>query len=171
MSSAQTTPDRTLTVTWEDPIPAASDLLKRSGEEGLQRIVSGEHPRAPIQDLVGFDLIDVSPGSATFKLTPHESHFNPIGSVHGGISSLLLDSAMGSAVQTLLPAGTGYGTIEMKINLIRPVHLNAGDLLATGTIIHTGRRIATAEAKLTDSQGKLYAHGTSTCMIMQVPQP
>jgi uncharacterized protein (TIGR00369 family) len=106
-----------------------------------------------------------------FAVEPAEYHYNPIGLVHGGLACTLLDSAMGCAVHTTLPAGTGYTTLELKVNLIRPLTRETGRVLCEGTIIHVGGRTATAEARITDAAGALYAHATTTCMIFRGSRP
>jgi uncharacterized protein (TIGR00369 family) len=108
----------------------------------------------------------VEPGRAVFAIEPMEYHYNPIGSVHGGVACTLLDSAMGCAVHTTLPAGVGYTTAELKVNLVRAITSATGLLEAEGKVIHRGNRLATAEGFLRDMDGRLYAHGTSTCVIL-----
>ena len=112
------------------------------------------------------DLVEVDEGKAVFSLTPAEQHYNPIGVVHGGIAFTMLDSAMGCCVQTMLPAGKGYTTLEIKANLVRAITLQTGPIRAIGKIVHMGRQTATAEGRFEDSQGKLHAHGTTTCIIL-----
>jgi len=130
-------------------------------------IQSGELPPPPIAALIGMAIVEVSEGRAVFSAEPAEYHYNPLGTVHGGIAATLLDSAMGCAVQSLLPAGTGYTTLEIKVNYLRPITSATGTVTCEGTIIHLGGRIATAEARLTDATGKLYAHGTTTCLLLR----
>jgi uncharacterized protein (TIGR00369 family) len=114
---------------------------------------------------MGFTLTDVQAGRAVFECEPSEAHYNPIGSVHGGVISTLLDSALSCAVHSTLPAGTGYTTAELKVNFVRPVTTGCGRLRAEGRVIHAGSRLATAEARLTDPAGKLYAHAVGTCLV------
>jgi uncharacterized protein (TIGR00369 family) len=109
----------------------------------------------------------VSEGRVVFSAEPAEYHYNPLGTVHGGIAATLLDSAMGCAVQSLLPAGTGYTTLEIKVNYLRPITSATGPVTCEGKIIHLGGRVATAEARLSDATGKLYAHGTTTCILLR----
>jgi uncharacterized protein (TIGR00369 family) len=125
-----------------------------------------EIPHAPIAELVGFDLVDVGEGHASFELDPAERHYNPLGTVHGGIAATLLDSAMGVAVHTTLNEGETYTTLELKVNYVRAITEATGRIVASGSVIHRGGRVATAEARLTDGEGRLLAHGTSTCLIM-----
>jgi uncharacterized protein (TIGR00369 family) len=101
-----------------------------------------------------------------FEVTPAEHHYNPIGVVHGGLAMTLLDSAMACSVQTQIPAGSGYTTLEVKINLVRAITSSTGKLRSIGKVLHAGNRIATAEGRLEDASGKLYAHGTTTCIVL-----
>ena len=158
---------RSRTVSWEDPLIAAEALTGMSGIAQLQAIARGELPAPPIARLLGFTLLEVTEGRAVFEVTPAEYHYNPIGVVHGGVAATLLDSAMGCAVQSMLPQGTGYTTLELKVNLVRSLTLETGPVRAIGTIIHLGGRIATAEARIVDAQDRLYAHAVTTCMIFR----
>jgi uncharacterized protein (TIGR00369 family) len=124
-----------------------------------------EIPHAPIADLVGMELVELGEGQATFALDPAERHYNPLGTVHGGIAATLLDSAMGCAVHTTLGEGERYTTLELKVNFVRAITEATGRVVASGAVIHRGGRIATAEARLADENGRLLAHGTSTCLI------
>jgi uncharacterized protein (TIGR00369 family) len=156
---------RTRSVTWQDPMIVARLGGSANGLELLQRMIRGELPPPPIAELLGFRLIEVEPGKAVFEFEPAEYHYNPIGVVHGGMAGTLLDSAMGCSVHSTLPPGGGYTTLEFKINLVRAVTMNTGTMRAEGRIVHGGKRAATAEGRLIDRDGKLYAHGTTTCMI------
>lgn len=138
----------------------------RSGLQQLLAIRDGNAPRAPIQDVLEFDLVEVGEGSASFRYRPSAAHRNPLGTVHGGVAMTLLDSAAGAAVHSTLEAGSGYATLETNVNLVRAVRPTTGPLLAEGTVVHRGTTIATAESRLVDADGKLYAHATSTCMIL-----
>ena len=159
------TTERQRSVTWEDPRPGAMAAREMSGLEFLQAILRGEQPAAPIAELMGFDALEVEKGRVVFACTPAEYHYNPIGTVHGGMVCTLADSAMGCAVHSTLPAGVGYTTLELKVNLLKAITVETGRLLCEGTTISVGRRAATAEARLTDESGRLYAHATTTCMI------
>jgi len=161
------THDRTRTVTWEDPRPLAEAGRGVSGVEFLQRIVSGELSPPPFAALLNFDLVEVSEGRATFAVNPAEYHYNPIGVVHGGLAATLLDSAMGCAVHSMLPAGAGYTTLEIKVNFIRAMTAETGRVRCEAKIVHSGARTATAEGRIVDEAGKLYAHGTTTCLILR----
>jgi uncharacterized protein (TIGR00369 family) len=158
--------ERSLTVTWTDPLAAFADGRKLPPIEHLRAIRDGRIPDPPIARLLGLRLTRVEPGEAVFEITPAEQHYNPIGAVHGGIAFTLLDSAMGCAVQSLCPAGKGYTTLELKVNLVRAVTIQTGPIRASAKIVHFGSRTATAEGRLEDTAGKLYAHGTSTCLIL-----
>jgi uncharacterized protein (TIGR00369 family) len=136
------------------------------GIDFLRAIRDGKLPHPPICALLGYKLTEVEPGHAVFEISPAEQHYNPIGVVHGGIAMTLLDSAMGCAVQTRMPAGGGYTTLEAKTNLVRPVTSETGNLRAIAKLVHLGKRVATAEARLEDREGKLYAHATSTCIVL-----
>lgn len=158
--------DRTRTVTWHDPLPIAEKARTMRGLDFLQAMIDGEIPRPPFAYLLGMTLIEVAPGRAVFTVTPAEFLYNPIGLVHGGVAMTILDSATGCAVQTMLEAGVGYTTVSGNTNFIRPITLDTGLLRAEAQTINVGRRIATAEARLVDGAGKLYAHGVSTCAIL-----
>jgi uncharacterized protein (TIGR00369 family) len=157
---------RSLEVSWEDPMPLADAGRKMPGIEFLRAIRDGRLPHPPICAVLNYRLVEVEPGHAVFEATPGEQHYNPIGVVHGGLAMTLLDSAMGCAVQTHMAAGGGYTTLEAKTNLVRPVTSETGKLRAIGKIVHLGKRVATAEARLEDKAGKLYAHATSTCIVL-----
>jgi uncharacterized protein (TIGR00369 family) len=157
---------RNLSVTWEDPVALAEAGRAMPGIEFLRAIRDGKLPHPPICALLNYRLVEVEPGHAVFEIETGEQHYNPIGVVHGGIAMTLLDSAMGCAVQTRMPAGGGYTTLEAKTNLVRAVTAETGTLRAIGKVVHLGKRIATAEARLEDREGKLYAHATTTCIVL-----
>ena len=160
-------PERTLTVSWEDPRALAEAGRNLSGLEYLQKIVAGELPRPPISALMNFGLAELSEGHAVFDVEPAEYHYNPIGVVHGGLAATLLDSAMGCAIHSMLPAGVGYTTLEVKVNFIRAMTAETGRVRCEAKLIHLGGRTATAEGRILDEEGKLYAHGTTTCLIFR----
>jgi len=157
---------RTLTVEWSDPAALAAAGRSMPGIEFLRALRDGRLPPPPIVQLLGFSLVEVEPGLAVFECVPGEQHYNPIGVVHGGLAMTLLDSAMGCCVQTRMPAGGGYTTLEAKTNLVRAITAQTGRLRATGKVVHLGNRIATAEGRLEDASGKLYAHATTTCIVL-----
>ena len=148
--------------------PGVSTIEARraqSGLELLEGLIAGRVPRPPISDTLNFYLVEVAPGRAVFQGAPKREFFNPIGAIHGGWAATLLDSCMGCAVHTALPAGQGYTTVEFKLNFVRPVMPDTGPLRAEGRVINAGRTIATADGRLVDADGKLYAHGTETCLV------
>ncbi len=159
--------ERTRTFAWEDPMIGAEQEKNMSGMEYLQAMIDGKLPAPPLSRTLGFQLSEIGEGRAVFTCEPAEFHYNPIGIVHGGLAATLIDSATGVAVHTLLPAGTGYTTIELHINLIRPLTATTGQIRAEAEIVNAGRTLAIAQARIVDSAGKLYAHGTSTCMIFR----
>ncbi len=158
---------RTRTITWEDPLPGAQKGKTLSGLDYLKAVQTGEVPPPPIAVLMGMWMSEVSEGRVVFAAEPAEYHYNPIGTVHGGFAATLLDSALGCVVQSMLPQGTGYTTLELKVNYVRSLTKKTGTVYCEGKIIHLGGRVATAEARLTDAAGKLYAHGTTTCIILK----
>ncbi len=137
----------------------------KTGLEIMQALLRGELPYPPISETLGFFLIEVGDGHAVFQGEPQFKHYNPLGTVHGGWYATLLDSALGCAVQTKLPAGTGYTTAELGLNIVRSASDKSGPLRAIGKVIHSGRQMATAEARIVGPDGKLYAHATTTCFI------
>ena len=144
------------------------DVMKSmSGLEFLQSIVDGRLPRPPISQTLDFTLVAVEKGAATFDGHPDAQHYNPIGSVHGGYAATLLDSCMACAVQSTLAQGFGYTTLEFKISLVRGMTSETGRVRAEGKVLSSGRRIATAEGRLSDSEGRLLATGTTTCLILE----
>jgi uncharacterized protein (TIGR00369 family) len=162
--------ERSRSYSWEDPGPASQAGRGLSGLEYIQKLVKGEFPQLPMAVTLGFNLVEAEYGRAVFEVTPAEYHYNPIGTVHGGLASTLLDSALGCAVHTTLPARTGYTTLELHVNFIRPLTAKTGPLRCEGKVLHSGKQIATAEAKLYDETGKLYAHATTTCLVF-TPKP
>ena len=151
--------------------PAAYKLARLAphydGLDFLDAIRSGELPPPPVAELLGFTIRDVAPGTVTFAMTPDERHYNPIGTVHGGVTATLLDSAMGCALQSVLPAGVGYSTLDISVRYLRPITVRTRTVVATGTLVHKGRRTATAEAQLVDETlGQLLATATSTLMVL-----
>ncbi len=165
---AETT-SRTRTVAWDDPLAGAEAARTMSGLDYLRAILRGDLPGAPIAHLMGFEPVEVEEGRVVFAVEPAEYHYNPIGTVHGGLACTLLDSAMGCAVHSTLPAGVGYTTLELKVNLLRPLPRDTGPVRCEGTTIYVGGRVATAEGRIVDAAGKLYAHATTTCMIFRPP--
>ena len=136
------------------------------GAAFLRAIAEGKLPPPPIANLMGFDIVEVGEGEVVFSVEPREFHDNPIGMVHGGLAATLLDSAMGCAVHSLLPEGRAYTTLELKVNFIRALRGDTGVVRAIGKVVHLGGKVATAEGRLVDSAGKLYAHATTTCLLL-----
>ena len=132
----------------------------------MRRIVAGELPQPPIADTLGFRLVEAEPGRAVFECEPAEFHYNPIGTVHAGLASTLLDSAMGCAFVTTLERLVGWTTLELKANFTRPLTADTGLVCCIGTVVHPGRTVATTEARLEDADGRLYAHGTGTILVL-----
>lgn len=142
-------------------------VFGRSGMEMFEAIFCGELPPAPIGDTLDFVPIHMEPGVAIFQGRPHRRHYNPLGTVHGGWFATLLDSAVGCAVHTTLPAGKGYTTLELKVNMVRSLNDGVPLVRAEGKVIHAGRQVATAEGRIVGPDGKLYAHATTTCLIFE----
>ena len=157
---------RQKTITWYEPLAAAEQGKALSGLDHLRAIMSGHLPPPPIAAHFDFGLVAAEPGDVTFVCTPDESAYNPIGLVHGGLVCTLLDSVTGCAVQSTLPAGVGYTSIEIKVSYLRPVHGHTGELRAHGWVTKPGRRVAFAEGDVRDSDGKVVATASSTCLIM-----
>jgi uncharacterized protein (TIGR00369 family) len=138
-----------------------------SGLEYMRMLASGELPPAGMARLMGFKLVEVGEGRAVFTVTPDEQHYNGLGIAHGGLAATLLDSATGCAINTMMPAGRVFTTLEMKVNYVRPLRRETGEVRCEAEVIHVGARVATAAARLVDREGKLYAHGTATCMLFR----
>jgi uncharacterized protein (TIGR00369 family) len=139
----------------------------RSGLELMQAMLRGELPYPPIARTLDFQLMEVDAGRAVFQGTPGPSHLNPMGTVHGGWYATLLDSALGCAVHTMMPAGRGYTTAELGVNLVKAILPKVQRVRAEGRVLHCGRQLATAEAKLLGPDGTLYAHATTTCLVFE----
>jgi uncharacterized protein (TIGR00369 family) len=158
---------RTRTISWEDPVAGAKIGRTMSGLEYLKAMQEGTIPPPPIAVLMGMDITEVSERRVVFSVQPAEYHYNPLGAVHGGLAATLLDSALGCAVLSALPAGSGFTTLEIKVNYVRAMTSETGIVYSEGKVIQVGGRIATAEGRITDADGKLYAHATTTCMIFR----
>lgn len=144
-------------------------IAGKTGFEVMQAMLRGEIPHAEIAATLDFLLIEVSPGRAVFQGTPGKEHLNPLGTVHGGWFATLLDSALGCAVHTLMPPGRAYTTAELNVNLVKALTPKVARVRAIGTVIHCGRQLATAEARLVGADGTLYAHATTTCLVFDTP--
>lgn len=141
----------------------------KTGLEIMLAMLAGELPYPHIADTLDFALVEVGPGKAVFQGAPQLKHYNPLGTVHGGWYATLLDSALGCAVHTTLPAGRAYTTAELGVNIVRAASARTGPLRAIGTVLHSGRQLATAEARIVGPDGKLYAHATTTCLVFEAP--
>ena len=139
----------------------------KTGLELMLAMLSGAFPAPPIAKLMDFVLVEISPGRAVFQGTPGPSHLNPMGGVHGGWYATLLDSALGCAVHTMMPVGRAYTTAELGVNLVKAIPQKVLRIRAIGTVIHCGRQLATAEARLVGPDGTLYAHATTTCLVFE----
>jgi uncharacterized protein (TIGR00369 family) len=154
---------------WGDPAAAAAMLGRRSGIETLRAVGAGELPPPPIMSTLDVSGVAFEVGTATFRLVPQEFHYNPLGTVHGGVIATLLDSAAGCAVHSVLGAGEGYTSLDLTTKYLRPVTTATGEVTATGTVLSRGSRTALAQAQLTDARGRVLAHATSSCLIFPVP--
>jgi uncharacterized protein (TIGR00369 family) len=149
-------------------VAGREQLKERSGLEFLKGIGRGELPPAPIADVIDFVPIVAEPGRMVFQGTPGPQYYNPLGTVHGGYAATLLDSCLGCAIHSMLPAGKGYTTLELKINYVRAMTDQTGPVRAEGKVVSVGGQVGIAEARLTDVQGKLYAFATTTCLIFPI---
>ncbi|MFD7027388.1 PaaI family thioesterase [Streptomyces sp. NPDC059917] len=156
---------RTRTYGWEDPEVPARAAGAMAGLEFLREVQAGRLPGAPLGQTLDFALDEVEHGRAVFSLLPGEEHYNPIGSMHGGVFATLLDSAAGCAVQSTLPLGMAYTSLDLTVKFLRPVTVETGRVRAVGTVISAGRRTALAQAQLFDANDRLLAHATSSCML------
>jgi uncharacterized protein (TIGR00369 family) len=162
--------ERTRTYSWSDPLVTAEGLGRLAGMEMLRAMVRGELPAPPIMhtlDLESFEV--VSEGTCAFSMRAREFHYNPIGTVHGGVIATLLDSAAGCAVHSTLPAGWGYTSLDLTTKYLRPVTVDSGLLRCEGTVINRGRTTALAEARLFDERGRLAAYASSSCLLFEIP--
>lgn len=148
------------------PSPPRPDRSRLTGRAFLEARLAGRGA-APLGELLGLILVEVGDGFTVFEGTPKPEHYNPAGVVHGGWMASLLDSALGCAIHSRLGAGVGYGTIELKVNFVRAMTAATGLVRCRGDVVHMGRRLATSEGRIVDMNGKLYAHGSCTCMIYE----
>jgi uncharacterized protein (TIGR00369 family) len=142
---------------------------RMSGLEFVQGLVDGSLPLNTLAETLGYEIAEVSSGRVVATAKPGSAHLNPAGTVHGGVSATLLDSCMGLAIQSTLEKGLSQTTLEFKISLVRPITSDTGPITAEGVVLSRGRRIGTAEGRITDIQGRLLAHGTTTCLIFETP--
>jgi uncharacterized protein (TIGR00369 family) len=165
-ASPETT--RSLTLTWQDPTVSAAAGAQMAGLDYVRAIQSGEIPPPPIAVVMNYSIAELDEGRAVFEGEPGEEHYNPIGVVHGGYASTILDSALGCAVHTTCPAGVGYTSQTLEVKYLRPITRDTGAVRCEAEVIHRGRKSATSEAKLFAREtGKLLATGTSTCLILE----
>lgn len=157
---------RQRTYEWADPRVLAQAAAGLDGLDFFEKLRNGTLPDPPIGSTLGMSLVDFGDGRATFELPPAEWHYNPIGSVHGGILSTLADSALGCAVHTKLKAGTAYTSLDLTMKFTRAATVDSGVLRCEGRVVTIGRRTATAEATITDGSGRTIAHAVTTCLIM-----
>jgi len=144
---------------------AAEARSRLSGLAFVQGLVDGTLPLNTLARTLGYDITEAAHGRVVVALTPDERHLNPAGTMHGGVAATLLDSCMGLAIWSTLDAGLGQTTLEFKISLLRPITAETGPIRAEGTVLNRGRRVGTAEGRITDRDGRLLAHGTTTCLI------
>ena len=161
---------RERTFSWTDPAAIARAGAGMSGAEFFAAISAGEIPPPPVMRALDFDGVSFGEGTAAFRLTPREIHYNPLGTVHGGIFATLLDSACGCAVHTMLPLGVFYTSLDLSVKFLRPVTIGTGPITAEGTVVHLGRRTALAEGRITDAAGKVYVTATSSCLLLRPEQ-
>jgi uncharacterized protein (TIGR00369 family) len=150
-------------------VPRPEQVAGKTGMQVFEAMFAGELPYPPIGETLDFLPVEIEPGRAVFQGRPQFRHYNPLGTVHGGWIATLLDSCVGCAVHSTLPAGKAYTTAELKINYVRPVTTRTPLLRAVGNVIHVGGRMATAEGRLVGPDGKLYAHASTTCFIFDAP--
>ena len=170
-AETETAQPRERTFSWDDPVAIARAGVGLSGVEFLTAIAEGKIPPPPLMRALDFDGSAFSEGRAVFRLTPREFHYNPLGTVHGGVFATMLDSACGCAVHTMLPVGVFYTSLDLSVKFLRPVTVATGPISATGTVVHLGRRTALAEARITDAAGKVYVTATSSCLLLRPEQP
>lgn len=156
---------RSRTFSWEDPKVVLSNLRRLSGVEFLKKVAAGEFPPPPMAELMNIHITEVERGRVVFEGTPAEYHYNPLGTIHGGMAATLLDSALGCCVNSCLEAGDMYTTLELKVNYLKAITLETGPVRAIATIVHIGRTTALAEARVVDVDGGLYAYASSTCLL------
>ena len=158
--------ERSRTTTWHDPLEVLAEIASRHGLDVLRGVIAGEVPYPPMAETLGLRLVAVEPGRVTWEAEPGEHLYNPIGTVHAGFATTLLDSAMGTAFVSLADAGARWTTLELKANFTRPITADTGTVRCVGTVVHRGRTVVTAEARLEDAGARLLAHGTSTILVL-----
>jgi uncharacterized protein (TIGR00369 family) len=161
---------RQRTFEWSDPHETAEFGAGLSGMDFFAAMVEGRVPPPPFMQMIDISSFSFEEGRVVFRLRPQEFHYNPLGSVHGGVFATLLDSACGCAVHTKLPAGVFYTSLDLSVKFLRPVSISTGEIAAEATVVHLGRRMALAEGRILDAAGKVYATASSSCLIMQPGQ-
>ena len=159
---------RSKTITWQDPRPQAGQAVTMSGLDYLTAMLDGQIPAPPISSHINLEMLEATAGKVVMAATPDESHYNPIGSVHGGFVATLLDSVCGCAVQSTLPAGTAYTSLDLSVSFLRGLTVDTGRVVATGRVTKPGSRAAFVEADIKDASGRLLATATSTCLVFPV---
>ena len=139
------------------------------GLEFFRRMIAGELPLPPLAALLGFRIVEVAEGRTVWQADPAPAFYNGLGSVHGGFAATLLDTALGGAVNTTMGPGRAYATVDLKVTMVRPLRRDVGTVSCIATAIQTGSRLATSEARIVDASGRIYAHGTATCMVVDTP--
>ncbi|MCZ7588744.1 MAG: PaaI family thioesterase [Gaiella sp.] len=158
---------RSRTFSWSDPAETVAGITTLPGLVALERMLAGELPYPPITQLMSMRLVELVPGRVVWEAVPGEEHYNPIGTVHAGFATTILDSAMGTAFVSTAEAGTRWTTLELKANFTRAITSDTGPVRCTGTVVHPGRTVVTTEARLEDAEGRLLAHGTSTILVLR----
>jgi uncharacterized protein (TIGR00369 family) len=161
---------RTRTFSWSDPAIVNAHLRRLSGVEFLRRVIAGELPLPPMWELMNIHITEVEVGRIVFEGTPEEYHYNPLGVIHGGLAATILDSALGCCVNSCLAAGDFYTTLELKVNYVKAITLDTGPVRAIATIIHAGKSTAVAEGRVVDARDRIYAYGSTTCLVRRAPQ-
>ncbi len=160
-------PERRRVVRWDPPVPSDPAL---SGLDGLRAMAARESPTPPAAELIGLSVQSVDPGRVRMALTPAEYHYNPIGTVHGGVIATALDTAMATSVQSTLPPGRGCTTLEIKVNYLRALTEASGEVVAEGVCVHAGRQVGVAEGRITDAKGRAYAMSSTTLLVFDLPK-
>ncbi|WP_326565199.1 PaaI family thioesterase [Amycolatopsis rhabdoformis] len=161
--------ERVRVVSWADHLEFATAAKLLSGLDFLRAMARGDVPSAPMMDLVGLRLISAAPGETVFRLTPAEYHYNPMWTVHGGLYATMLDSAAACAVHTTLPAGSGFSTLDLSVRYLKAIRAETGPITATGRVVHSGRQVVLADARLEDAAGTLLATATANCFVRRAP--
>ena len=160
------TEPRSRTFSWTDPRETIAGLVELPGLEALRRTITGELPHPPIAAVIGMRIVEAEAGRVVWEALPGEEHYNPIGTVHAGFATTLLDSAMGTAFVSLAEAATRWTTLELKANFTRAITAETGPVRCVGTVLNRGRTVVLTEARLEDAQGRLLAHATSTILVL-----